>query len=136
MTKYFKLLLCLLLVGVMLVGCAEELEADPEVYLREILNAMSEEDIDRAGELMHPSAGNTEDKIKGLSQYVAGKKVAELSLVPVESTESGKVQNETAGERNTFEVVLDDGTSFKVVCVFLDDDDGTGFIQLYFSFGS
>ncbi|MBQ7345763.1 MAG: hypothetical protein IJW45_06850 [Oscillospiraceae bacterium] len=136
MMKYMKILLCLLLACVMLVGCVEELEADPEVYLREILNAMSEEDIDRAAELMHPSAGDVEDKMKGLSHYVAGKKVTELSLVPVESTESGKVHKETAGERNTFDVVLDDGTTFKVVCVFLDDDSGTGFLQIYFTFGS
>lgn len=137
MTKYFKLLLCLLLIGVMLVGCSEEgkngTKMEPEDYVRQMLTALCQEDIDAATALMHPSAGDTKAKMQGLSKYVAGKEVTQLTQQEVDPGKFAPADSPL--KRLAYDVVMADGSTLQVQCAFLDDDAGTGFTQFYFSFG-
>ena len=138
MKRYVKLFLSLLLIGVMLVGCSEEADKnetkkEPQDYVQEMLTALCQEDIDAAAALMHPSAGDTKAKMQGLSKYVAGKEVTQMTKQEVDP---GKfTPADSPLERMTYDVVMEDGSTLTVQCVFLDDDAGTGFTQFYFSFG-
>lgn len=126
---------CLLIIAIF-AGCSGGLEPDPEVYTKEALSAMAAEDFEAAAALMHPSKSQSDAKtrMQGLSQYVKGRQVAKLEKVLLES--GGIVQLKEGEDRGQFHVELDDGAAFEVHYTFMENDEGVGFTNFYFSFGS
>jgi hypothetical protein len=135
MAKRIMRITAVLLVVVLLAGC-NSLEPDPEVYTKEALTAMAAEDFEAAAELMHPSKSrmDAQTRMKGLSQYVKGRQITKMEKVLLES--GGFVQLKEGEDRGQFHVELDDGTTFEVNYTFMENEEGVGFTNLYFTFGS
>ena len=135
MVKRIFRVTAVLLIVALLAGC-NSLEPDPEVYTKEALSAMGAEDIEAAAALMHPSKSQTDaqNRMKGLSQYVKGRQVVKLEKVLLES--GGFVQLKEGEDRGQFHVELDDGSTFEVNYTFMENDEGVGFTNFYFSFGA
>lgn len=136
MKKLMRMMAVCLLIIALFAGCSGKLDPDPETYTKEILSAMGAEDYEAAAELMHPSMSQTDaqTRMKGLSQYVKGRTVVTLEEVLVES--GGFAQLKEGEDRGQFHVELDDGSSFDVHYNFMENDQGVGFTNFYFSFGS
>lgn len=104
--------------------------------VEDMMEALSESDLNDAQELMHPSV--TDDSENGLAQmgdYLAGRKVAELEQQGVRVNTSTGTGGKTRQEQGTFLVTLEDGAAFYISVVHLSDDAGEGFVSFQMMLG-
>ena len=113
---------------------AGEAQATPKI--EDMLAAMAENRLEDAKALMHPTAADqSSDPIAQMSDYLSGRKVADMQLTNISVNVSTGMSGKSRLENVSFQVNLDDGTTIHLAAAYLSDNNGDGFTSFQLVLG-
>ena len=111
-----------------------KMEALPQV--EEMLQALAEEDGEKALGLMHPDAPNrSAQAIEQLCNYLAGRKVKNLEQKNLHKTKSSGTYGTKQQETATILVTMEDEEQFYLSVSYLTDAEKKGFVSFQLILG-
>lgn len=139
MTKYIKLILCLLLVGSVLAGCVGDFEPVAEPFVKEMMEALASGDTDTATALMHPTTveqlEDVESSFQAMMDLVAGNQVVEMKRRSI-NISNYMGTNAAKKETGSFRMVMDDGAVMVAEYSYVENAAGAGFESFHLSVGT
>lgn len=96
--------------------------------VKEMLNALSQGDTEKAKSLMHPQVvAQSDAAIAQMTEYLAGRKLVQLEQTGLQvSTGTGSSGN-IRQEKASFRADMEDGTSVYIAIGHISDKEGKGF---------
>lgn len=103
---------------------------------QQLLDALSQGDLDSAMKLMHPDAQN--NARPGLTQivdYLDGRKVVSMEQMRIHTQSNSSLTGSTTLEQAGFDLKLDDGTLCSVSMAYMKDSAGEGYTSVQLILG-
>lgn len=111
-------------------------EMETVVQVEKMLEALSAGDRNAALALMHEEkAAVSETGLIQMSDYLAGRSVAEMVQQGVNVKTSSGTGGTARQEQGTFQITLEDGTVFTILAVHLSNSTGKGLISFQMVLG-
>lgn len=110
--------------------------AESREKVEEMLQTLMDGDMDAALALMHPEAvAKAENPIAQMSDFLAGRTVAEMNQTGVRVNTSTGTAGKTRKEVTNFLVRLEDGTEIHIAATYYSDNAGEGFVSFQLVLG-
>ena len=144
MKKILALLLTLLILCTM-AGCNfttnfsdstgnSKMQAISEVET--LMEALADEDLEEALTFIHPNVSKKSlPAITQMADYLEGRGVKKLEQQSVSVNTTSSITGKARQENGTFKVILQDNTVIYISAVYLENNDGKGFVSFQLVLG-
>ena len=142
MKKLISLTLVLLILIACVTSCdvlnsitgALEETAESSAKVMDMLTALSQERMDDAKRLLHPSVSD-DIALEQLAEYIKGRTVVSMSLMGINIRKDVGTNGNVTTEELSYKTTLSDGSIIYVSSVYVSDTSGVGFTSFSIGFG-
>lgn len=139
MKKILSVTALLLVFALVLTACGLDVDitAQAEPHIKEMLTALSAQDLEGAKAQLHPSRadGATDAAIAAMIDLLGGREVESCIQVSLHVNTSAGTKGNSRTESGTVHLLFTDGTDLRLQYAYVSDNNGQGFATFEFLVG-